>query len=215
MGSRHWPFFDLEVRTPTLTLRYADDDLVSELIDRAAAGIHPVGFRPFGVPWTELEPPEFERGIHRFHWTCRAGTTSTSFRIPMAVIVDGVVVGGSDINADEFPTLGQVETGSWLGLDYQGRGLGKEARLATLTLAFDGLGAQRATTAAWSDNHASLGVTRSLGYRRQGTRLAMRGEGQSGELVGYVMERGHFDTIRRADITLHGIEGVRDFLELS
>ena len=37
-------------------------------------------------------------------------------------------------------------------------------RLAALTLGFDGLGAEIATTGLWHDNAASLGVTQSLGY---------------------------------------------------
>jgi RimJ/RimL family protein N-acetyltransferase len=42
-------------------------------------------------------------------------------------------------------------------------------REAILHLAFDGLGAERADTAAWVTNHASLSVSRALGYRDNGT----------------------------------------------
>jgi RimJ/RimL family protein N-acetyltransferase len=41
-------------------------------------------------------------------------------------------------------------------------------RAAVLTLAFDSLGAQFAITSAWSDNRASLGVSRALGYLDNG-----------------------------------------------
>ena len=42
-------------------------------------------------------------------------------------------------------------------------------RGAVLALAFDGLGAESATTEAFVDNPASAGVSRALGYRPNGT----------------------------------------------
>jgi RimJ/RimL family protein N-acetyltransferase len=61
-----------------------------------------------------------------------------------------------------------VHTGSWLGLDYQGQGIGTQMRAAVLHLAFEGLGAQQAVSEAFDDNPASLGVSRKLGYRDDG-----------------------------------------------
>ncbi|MEP1122579.1 MAG: GNAT family protein [Ilumatobacter sp.] len=213
MASSHWPLFDLEVRTPLLTLRYPDDDLLVEMLDVAAAGIHDDDFMPFSVPWTRLEAPQLHSEALRFHWRSRAEARRDSFRLPLAVIVDGEVVGASDLMADEFPVLRQVTTGSWLGRPFQGRGLGKEMRLATLTLGFDGFGAEVATTGFWHDNGPSQGVTRSLGYRYQGTRRAVR-EGVATDLVGYEMDSTHFATLRRDDITLHGVEPALDLLGL-
>jgi RimJ/RimL family protein N-acetyltransferase len=70
-----------------------------------------------------------------------------------------------------------VKTGSWLGRDFQGRGLGKEMRAAVLALAFDGLGAEVAETEAFVVSTASAGVSRSLGYEPNGVgRLAPLGE---------------------------------------
>ena len=106
----------------------------------------------------------------RFYWRSRADTQPESWRLLHAVIVDGAVVGACDLFASDFPTLRQFETGSWLGREFQGRGLGKEMRLAALTLGFDGLGAEFATTGLWHDNAASLGVTQSLGYEQAGRR---------------------------------------------
>lgn len=64
--------------------------------------------------------------------------------------------------------LREVHTGSWLGRRYQGQGIGTQMRAAVLHLALDGLGAQRAVSAAFEDNPASLGVSRKLGYRDDG-----------------------------------------------
>jgi RimJ/RimL family protein N-acetyltransferase len=50
-------------------------------------------------------------------------------------------------------------------------------RRAVLALAFDHLGARAAITSAWHDNHASLGVSRSLGYQPNGESLLARGDG--------------------------------------
>ena len=67
MPNHHWPLFDLEVRTPTLTLRYLDDELARELTVLAAAGIHEPGFMPFAVPWSTLESPKLEQQAMQFY----------------------------------------------------------------------------------------------------------------------------------------------------
>jgi RimJ/RimL family protein N-acetyltransferase len=53
----------------------------------------------------------------------------------------------------------------------RGRGLGKQMRIAVLALAFGPLAAEAAITSAWHDNHASLGVSRALGYQPNGESL--------------------------------------------
>jgi RimJ/RimL family protein N-acetyltransferase len=55
-------------------------------------------------------------------------------------------------------------------------------RAAILTLAFGSLGARFAITSAWSDNHASLGVSRALGYLDNGV-TADRRDDVAGEMV--------------------------------
>jgi RimJ/RimL family protein N-acetyltransferase len=80
------------------------------------------------------------------------------------------------MDAVNFAVLREVNTGSWLGRKYQGQGIGTEMRAAILGLAFGGLGAEYANTDAHSDNAASLGVTRRLGYTENGSeRRLVRG----------------------------------------
>lgn len=213
MAHPYWPFFDLEVRTPRLTMRYIDAELSVRLAALAAQGVHDPSYMPFSTPWTDLPSPELERSALQFHWRTWAETTPSSWRIPFAVVVDGDVVGSTDLFATNFVELRQFETGSWLGRPHQGRGIGKEMRLATLTFGFDGLGAQFATTAAWTDNGPSLGVTRSLGYESIGPRRDLR-RGVPGEQRLFRMGREHFDSIRRDDIELIGVEPVRELLRL-
>jgi RimJ/RimL family protein N-acetyltransferase len=211
MGTDHWPLFDLEIRTPRLTLRYLDDELATELVGVAVRGVHDPAVMPFAIPWTDLPSPQMEQEALRFYWRTRASVRPQSWNLQFAVIVKHQVVGACDVGADDFSTLRQVTTGSWLGREFQGQGLGKEFRMAALTLGFDGLGADLALTGMWHDNHASRGVTESLGYEFEGRRMARRRDAAD-EMLGYRMSRAHWTTIRRDDITLHGLDAAREFL---
>jgi ribosomal-protein-serine acetyltransferase len=61
-----------------------------------------------------------------------------------------------------------VELGYWLRTDASGRGLMTEAGRAVLDWAFNKVNAHRVRVAAATDNHASLGVIRRLGFRFEG-----------------------------------------------
>jgi RimJ/RimL family protein N-acetyltransferase len=211
MGNDHWPLFDLEVHTPRLTLRYLDDVLAEQVVAVAARGVHDAAVMPFLVPWTDLPSPQMEHEAMRFFWRTRASVRPESWNLQFAVVVEDEVVGVCDLGADHFSALRQVKTGSWLGREFQGRGLGKEFRMAALTLGFDGLDAEYALTGMWHDNAASLGVTESLGYEFAGRHRALR-RGVPDEQLDYRMDREHWETIRRDDISLHGVERAREFL---
>lgn len=211
MRNPHWPLFDLEVRTPRVTLRYVDDELGVALADVAARGVHDPATMPFLTPWTDAEPPYLQRGAFQYWWRCRADTQPESWKLNFAVLTEEQVIGGCGLNADDFDVLRSAETGSWLGLAYQGRGLGKELREALLHLAFDGFGAEVATTGAFADNHASLGVTRSLGYEFEGRRRVVRRDAVA-EIHGFRMTRQHWTSIRRDDIELVGVAAAREQL---
>ena len=211
----YWPLFDLEVRTPQLTLTAVTDDIATQLATLAAQGVHDPSFAPFYTPWTDLEPPELERGVLNFHWRSRAETSPSNWRVPFAVVADGEVVGSTDLAAEDFAVMRQFETGSWLGRRFQGHGLGKELRIATLHVGFLALDAELATTGAWHDNEPSLGVTRSLGYEAQGSRRAKRRD-RADTLLGFQMTRDHFlANVHRDDVEIIGDEAVREFLGLS
>ena len=213
MPNDHWPLLDLAVRTPRLTLRYLDDQMALELLAVAARGVHDPAVMPFTIPWTDLPSPQMEQEAMRFYARTRADLRPDSWNLQFAVIADGDVVGMCDLGAKDFSTLRQFTTGSWLGREYQGQGFGKEMRVAALTLGFDGLDAEFAQTAAWHDNAASLGVTRSLGYSEEGRRRMLRRR-QPDEMVDFRMLRQHWETIRRDDIEIHGMPSARAFLGL-
>ena len=87
-----------------------------------------------------------------------------------------MIVGTQGVSGRDFALLREVNTGSWLGQRYQGQGLGTEMRSAVLHLGFAGLGAEFAVSDAFTDNLASLGVSRKLGYLPDGIRRqAIRG----------------------------------------
>lgn len=209
-----WPLYDLEVKTPRLTLRYVDDTLATELALLAARGVHDPATMPFGVTWTDVPSPELEPNTLRHYWEQRARTQPASWNLHMAAIVDGEVIGTSGVGADDFALLGAFQTGSWLGQEHQRQGFGKEMRRASLALGFNGLGARTAHTTAWQDNAASLGVTRSFGYEEESRRIARRRDGRD-EMIGFRMDRARFDQLDTTDIELVGIDAARTFLDIT
>ena len=215
MPHPHWPLFDLVVRTPRITVRYLDDALGDELAALAAQGVHDPEFMPFMLPWTDVPSPELERNALRWYWRCRAETGPDSWNLQFAVFEGDELVGTTVALADRFPIVRVFETGSWLGRRFQGRGIGTEMRIATLHLGFLGLDAVTATTGAFHDNAASLGVTRKLGYEPNGIALHDR-RGERAHSNRFLMTRDHFLAhVRRDDVQIDGDEPVRDFLGIT
>lgn len=70
--------------------------------------------------------------------------------------------------ARDFAIRRLVNSGSWLGREFQGQGLGTEARAAVLALAFDGLDAEAAESGYIGGNAASARVSEKPGYRIAG-----------------------------------------------
>lgn len=212
MTAAIWPLFDLHVSTPRLTLRYVTDELALELAQLAAQGIHDPGTMPFSEPWTDVPPPDQQRNSMRYFWNCRANTTIERWNLVLAAEHrDGTLLGVCTLSAEGFPTTRTATTGSWIGRRFQGRGLGREMRQAALHLIFAGLHANTAATRAWHDNVASLRVTRSLPYTEQGPAQEAR-RGRPDTMLAFAMSRPQWETVRRGDIDLGGVEPVREFL---
>ena len=215
MGHPYWPFFDLVVRTPRLELRAIDDEIATHLATLAALGIHDPERMPFAVEWTDVEPPQLQRNTLQYYWHCRATMSPAAWSLQLAVVVDGELVGTTGLLTNQFPVLRTCETGSWLGRDFQGHGIGTEMRIATLQLGFDGFGARLATTSAFSDNPASLGVTRKLGYAANGEAGKVR-RGVPARSLLFAMTAEHFaEHVRRDDIELIGVEPCLPLLGLA
>jgi RimJ/RimL family protein N-acetyltransferase len=200
-----WPLFGLRLRTERMVLRLPTDDEILELIDLARAGVHPPDEMPFGIAWTALPSPAFERGFLQHHWLGRASWTPERWELNLMAEVDGVPAGSQSIGADGFAIHRTVHTGSWLGRAYQGRGLGKEMRAAVLGFAFDGLGARYAETTAFVDNAASNGVSRGLGYEENGRRT-LAPQGVARDAQNFRMTEEGWRARPRPPLTIEGLE---------
>ena len=201
-----WPLFDVRITTPRLEIRYVEVELAAELATLAAGGIHDPKFMPFTDPWTDTKSPDLERSALRYYWRSRVETTPSKWTLNFAVVIEGTIAGTTGLTAHDFPILRQFETGSWLGRAFQGQGIGKEMRRASLHLGFAGLLGEWATTAAFDNNESSMGVTRSLGYTPTGHRRLLQRD-TPGRMMTFEMSRADWRARLRADdIHLHGVE---------
>jgi len=213
-----WPVFGLRIRTPRIELRPVEGDLAFSLASLAGEGIHDPEVMPFFMPWTDVPAPELQRNAMRHYWESWAGFRIEQWSLPFAVLTheddtetdadadSARVVGTQSVHrVVDYPALRTFETGSWLGRAFQRQGIGKEARAAVLHFMFEGLGALEATTSAFTDNAASLAVTRSLGYIENGQRrIAPRGTPAT-ELL-FRLPRDEWQARRRDDITIEGLD---------
>ena len=216
----YWPLAGLRLRTRggsgELELRPPDTADLTALATLAEAGVHDPDVQPFSVPWTDVEPGARARSVLQFHWTCLGSWTPEKWDLNLVVVRDGTVVGTQGVGGTDFAILREVGTGSWLGRQYQGQGIGTAMRAAALTLAFDGLGAEFALSAAFTDNPASLAVSRKLGYREDGMRRQVI-RGRPAELRRLRLDRAAWQARREDSAAGYGgvvIEGLEPCLPM-
>ena len=166
-----WPLFDLRLRTPRLELRMPTDEDLLALTAVAREGVHDLPGSPFLVPWDELPSPAFERQFLLHWWRVRGTWSPEDWTLSLAVLAEGRPIGLQDVMARDFAHRRTVLTGSWLGREHQGRGLGTEMRAAVLWLAFVELGALVAESGYVDGNEASERVSAKLGYIGNGERI--------------------------------------------
>jgi RimJ/RimL family protein N-acetyltransferase len=204
-----WPLFALRLRSERLVLRLPTDDDLVDLLAVAKAGIHPAGEMPFGVAWSTVPSPVFERRFMAHHWEKRAAWSPDDWWLNLVVERDGAPIGSQAIHASRFAVLRTVDTGSWLGRAFQGQGYGTEMRAAVVGFAFDGLGARAAQTEAFLDNAASNGVSRSLGYAENG-RGSLAPEGVARETQRFRMTAQDWRSRRRPSLAIEGLDRCRE-----
>jgi RimJ/RimL family protein N-acetyltransferase len=171
---RYWPLLDLRLTTGDLELAPLTEADLDEVVRVLPADLeqNPSATR-FGLA------DDIHRGVvvHQEYWRSYGTWTPQAWRFHVAVRREGQLLGLQELEGNDFLTLRTVDTSSWLVPSLRGQGLGKAMRRAVLSLAFDHLGAQAAITSAWHDNHASLAVSRALGYRPNGESFLARGDG--------------------------------------
>jgi RimJ/RimL family protein N-acetyltransferase len=205
MDTDLWPVAGLRLRTPRLELRLPSVSDLAALARLAAAGLHDPAFQPFEVAWTDAPPAEVSRSVLQHHWRQQADWSGARWTLPLAVVRDELVVGIQSVSGHDFAALREVSTGSWLGLEHQRQGTGTEMRAAVLHLAFAGLGALTAVSGAYTDNEASLAVSRKLGYADDGIERHVR-RGQPATLQRLRLDRHAWQAHRSVQVTIDGLE---------
>jgi RimJ/RimL family protein N-acetyltransferase/predicted GNAT family acetyltransferase len=194
VGERHLntrfphPLTRLRVRTPRLELRLGTDTELRELGRVAVAGIHASDVMPFEFPWTDSVT---EESVLEFHREQLRAFAPEDWQLALVVFYRGRPIGIQSVGAERFAETRRVTTGSWLGKDWQGQGLGTEMRAAVLQLAFGGLGAEVAVSGAIAGNPSSLGVSRKLGYEVVGAHMVSP-RGEALEHTDLELRREHF-----------------------
>jgi RimJ/RimL family protein N-acetyltransferase len=163
-----WPPFRIRVACGPLVMRPMRDSDFPEALAVAHSGVHAPGRLPFYVPWTEATGTDLERSFLQYHWGERAALSPERWSLDLGVWHEGQFVGVQGVSTRDFPVTRTGETGSWLGQEFHGRGIGTLMRQAICVLCFDHLGFEEVTSAAFSDNPESLGVSRKVGYRADG-----------------------------------------------
>ncbi|MDP4333667.1 GNAT family N-acetyltransferase [Curtobacterium sp. A7_M15] len=206
-----WPLFGLRLTTPRLELRPLRDDDLPGLVDAALSGVHDPARMPFGVPWTDAAPTTLARSLAQYHWKLRAGVTRDGWGVSFTVLQQGTPIGVQELHARHFAARRTVESGSWLALGSQGRGLGTEMRAALLLFAFDHLGAEWAESSAVAWNAPSLRVSAKLGYEVNGV---SRAQTRADEVVDEVRVRLQREDFARPtwSLTTEGGAAAAEFL---
>mgnify|MGYP006334550333 CR=1 FL=1 len=215
-----WPAAGLRARAGNLELRWIDDDLLVALADLASRGIHDDDTMPFLVPWTRGEPHEVARSVVAYQWQARTAFGHGRLALELAVLLDGEPVGIQAASGEDYGVLRSVETGSWLGREYQSRGIGRRMRALMLHLMFEGLGAREVTSTAFADNPASRAVSERTGSGLNGGEVRVR-EGEAVVLHRYRLTRARWKGLAEqhgrtlgAPIEMVGVDGARSALEL-
>jgi len=168
------PLLGLRITAGPVELRGMTDDLLGPLADLALAGVHAPDFMPFSIPWTLAPAAELPRNTAQFHWGQRANFSPERWGMDLAVLFNGALVGSQGFSTRDFLVTRIGETGSWLGREFQGGGIGTAMRKVICAFIFDHLDARFITSSAYSDNAPSLAVSRKCGYRENGVSVVSR-----------------------------------------
>lgn len=208
-----FPPVGLTIEAGPLVLRGITDDILVDLCDLAARGIHDPISMPFYFPWTDVPAEELARNTAAYHWRARAGFTPQDWGLHLAVFHEDRLVGTQGFETSHFLVTRTGETGSWLGREFHGRGIGTAMRQVICASAFDNLDAAAITSGAFLDNPSSLGVSRKLGYRPNGIRRLERRKGELALNQSLLLTPEDF--VRGSHpLEVSGLAGLRTFIGL-
>ena len=161
------PLLALRITAGPVELRGITDDLLGPLAD-LATDIHDPDFMPFGFPWSLTPAPDMPRSVAQYHWGKRASFSPAQWTADFAVFYESELVGCQGFSTKDYLIVRGGETGSWLGRGFQGRGIGTAMRQVICAFIFDHLDGRFITSTAFTDNPASLTVSRKTGYADNG-----------------------------------------------
>jgi RimJ/RimL family protein N-acetyltransferase len=161
------PLLALRITAGPVELRGVTDDLLGPLAE-LATDIHDPDFMPFGFPWSLTPAAEMPLSVAQYHWGKRASFTPAKWNADFAVFYEGELVGSQGFSTEDYLVKRGGETGSWLSRRFQGRGIGTAMRQVICAFLIDHLDAEYITSSAFTDNPASLAVSRKAGYTDNG-----------------------------------------------
>ena len=163
-------------------------------------------------PVTDAEPDRIGPNTAAYSWQLRAAFGPRTWTLDLAVRVDGELVGVQGFHTVDYLVTRTGETGSWLVRSRQGQGIGTRMRQAMCALLFDHLDAVEITSGAFTDNPASLAVSRKVGYVDNGMVRVQRRQGEVALNRKLLLTPDRF--VRGEPIQVEGVAPLRRFIGL-
>lgn len=202
------PPFGLRVTSGDLELRGITDEHLPLLVEVALHGVHDPARMPFTFPWTDAPAEALPSRFAQYHWQCRANWGPAKWELNLGVWHRGELIGVQGASSHDYLVTRTAESGSWLGLRHQGRGIGTRMRRMLCALLFDHLDARWITSGFFTDNPASGAVSRKVGYAANGVERRQRREGELAEISLLILSPPDF---QRGDVAIEveGVDAVR------
>lgn len=203
-----WPFDELVIIGPDVLLRPVRDADIERLV-----AVLPDDFDldPAYPPLSDLPPRvDCERRLIQSIWRHRGCWSIDEWALDFGIWRDGAAIRIQTLEGTRFPADRTIDSASWIAKAFRGKGFGIQARELVLAFGFEQLAAEKAITSAVTTNHASLGVSRRLGYRDNGSSPHDTGA-ETVELQHLVMTRADWTALPRHTITVDGFDACRPF----
>jgi RimJ/RimL family protein N-acetyltransferase len=149
--------------TPRLVLRCWEPADAPALV--ALIGRNLEFFREW-LPWAQEEPVPLSAKLREVRKWRAEFDLDWLWGYAVLGADDGELMGGAIIARSSADA---IETGGWLGREFNGRGFHTEASAALTRAAFEVLGAPRVQVTCLTTNAAVIAVRRKLGFTHEGT----------------------------------------------
>ncbi|GAA1901226.1 GNAT family N-acetyltransferase [Lapillicoccus jejuensis] len=218
-----FPPFALRIIGGPVEMRVLRDGDIPELVELVRSGVQTPGLpMPFLRDWHTQPfdpgaPGGFPTESLAWWWRQRSTISPQEWHLALVVRSQGRVVGMQDLRARGFDQTRHVESGSWLGLEHQGRGTGTLMRRLAVGFAFQELGARSCGSGYIAGNHASAAVSRKVGYIANGIERIVQqtSDGPVGVDEQRVLVTPATYVAPQDPVEVHGAEQLRRFLGIT